>query len=328
MTFQILTLSGGGYMGLYTAAVLAEIEKQSGRQMFEMFDLFAGTSIGGIIALGLAAGKPAAEIRDAFVEDGKKIFGASAPARGLSKVLDIAASTISPRYGPYALKATIHRIVGVDTRMADLRRPTVVTAVNLTKGGPKVFKTGHHSRLVLDWRLSVTDVALATSAAPTYFPVHAIGNELFADGGVFANSPDLIAMHEAELFLEIPRNDIHVLSVGTTTTRFAMSHGVTEEMGIWQWVKDERLTNVIIGCQQALTDDMMRHQLGDRYVRVDRIQADSQRDELALDCASATATADLLAMASSSVAELSNNSYFRSMLKRTATDRPFINASL
>lgn len=60
MRFQVLSLSGGGYLGLYTAAVLAELEAQTGRRVVDMFDLLAGTSIGGIVALGLAAGVSAA----------------------------------------------------------------------------------------------------------------------------------------------------------------------------------------------------------------------------------------------------------------------------
>lgn len=328
MTFQILSLSGGGYLGLYTASVLAKLEEQSGRRIVDMFDLLAGTSIGGIIALGLAAGTSAAEIRDAFLENGEAIFGKRRPERNFVKLMKLMKGMVSPGYAAAPLKATIERVVGAETRMHHLRRPTIVSAVNLTKGGPKIFKTGHHPRLVLDWRLKVVDVALATSAAPTYFPIHAIEDELFADGGMFANSPDLVAMHEVEHFLEVQRTDIKMLSVGTTSTTFAMSNRMKREMGIVDWVWDERLTSVIIGSQQAITDDMMKHRLRDNYVRIDRTQADHQRVELALDCASDVAKADLQAMASNSVAELAGNETLRVMLRHMPADRPFINASL
>ncbi|MCE2891176.1 MAG: CBASS cGAMP-activated phospholipase [Hyphomonadaceae bacterium] len=328
MTFQILSLSGGGYLGLYTASVLATLEEQSGRKIVDMFDLFAGTSIGGIIALGLAAGTSAAEIRDAFIENGDAIFGRQRPERNLGKLAKMMRGMVAPGYSAGPLKATIERVVGTETRMHQLRRPTIASAVNLTKGGPKIFKTGHHPRLVLDWRLKVVDVALATSAAPTYFPIHAIQDQLFADGGLFANSPDLVAMHEAEQFLEVHRAEIKVLSVGTTSTAFAMSNSLKREMGIIDWVRDERLTSVIIGSQQAITHDMMRHLLGMNYVRIDRAQADHQRAQLALDCASDFAKADLQAMASNSVAELAGNETLSAMLKHVAIDRPFINASL
>ena len=81
MTFQILSLSGGGYMGLYTIAVLSELEDQIGRPLAGCFDLIAGTSVGGIIALGLAAEHPASNINDAFEEMGKAVFRSAVDER-------------------------------------------------------------------------------------------------------------------------------------------------------------------------------------------------------------------------------------------------------
>lgn len=329
MTFQILSLSGGGFLGLYTASVLAEIEAQTGRPLGASFDLIAGTSVGGIIGLGLSAGRSAAEIKQAFLDEGEKIFSASRPASGtLKSAARILTGLRKSRYDPAPLRRIVERIVGPATRMFDLRRPTIVTAVNLTKGGPKVFKTGHHPRFVLDWKLKLVDVALATSAAPTYFPIHQIGSELFADGGMFANSPDLIALHEAETFLDATRKDIRVLSVGTTTTAFTFSASAGRDLGSWGWMKNERLPRVMIGSQQALTDDMMRHLLGDRYVRIDRPQPPDQQCELALDCASPTAKQDLQSAATSSVAEISSNPTLRTMLTHEARAFTFVNASL
>jgi uncharacterized protein len=51
MAFQILSLSGGGYLGLYTAKVLAGLEEEMGGHTADHFDLIAGTSVGGIIGL-------------------------------------------------------------------------------------------------------------------------------------------------------------------------------------------------------------------------------------------------------------------------------------
>lgn len=327
MSFQILSLSGGGYLGLYTIAVLAKLEERTGRQAADFIDLFAGTSIGGILALGLARRVPAADIRDAFLDDGADIFGSSPKAKGLRKWIGMAGSLPSPRHDANALRLTIERIVGDTTLVKELHRPAVIPAVNLTKGGPKVFKTGHHANFKNDWRLRIVDVALATSAAPTYLPVHRIGNELFADGGLFANSPDAIAVHEAENFLHIASDEIRLLSIGTTTQSFAFSGGTSTAMGAWAWMKDERLSNAIIGSQQALTHEMMRHRFGDRYLRIDRSQARGQEADLALDCASSKAKATLLAMAEASFAEHSNNPALLAMLDHHAVDRPFINAS-
>lgn len=329
MVFQILSLSGGGFLGLYTASVLAEIEQRTGRSLADSFDLIAGTSIGGIIGLGLSAGRSAADIKQAFLDEGDKIFTSNRPA---SNFVSIGARILSglpkSRYDPAPLRSVIERIVGADARMSDLIRPTVIPAVNLTKGGPKVFKTGHHPRFTIDWKLKVVDVALATSAAPTYFPIHQIGTELYADGGMFANSPDLIALHEAETFLDVKREDVRVLSVGTTTTAFAFSASAGLKLGSYGWMKNERLPTVMIGSQQALTDDMMRHLIAERYVRIDRAQPPDQQSELALDCASPIAKRDLQSAAASSVADVSSNQMLRDMLNHVAPKFTFTNATL
>lgn len=328
MTFQILSLSGGGFLGLYTAAVLAELEERSGKRLCESFDLIAGTSIGGVIALGIASGRSAAGIRDAFIEYGPKIFPRPQPSTKLGWLAKFARNVAAPLYDPSPLRETIECILGSETRISDLTRPIVVPSVNLTKGGPKVFKTGHNARFVLDWQLKASDVALATSAAPTYFPAHRIGNELFADGGVFANSPDMIALHEAENFLGVRREDIRILSVGTTTTDFAMSSSLDTNLGVMGWMKNQRLTDVMIGSQQALADDMMKHVLGERYLRIDRRQGDEQRSELALDCATPNAISNLLSIAHASFAEVSANTQLRHMLAHTAPPFSFVNATI
>lgn len=328
MAFQILSLSGGGFLGLYTAAVLAELEERSGKRLSQCFDLFAGTSIGGIVALGLAAGRSASDIRDAFIEHGPKIFPNRPPKSKAGWFRRFAQNMPAPLYKPGPLRYTIEDIVGADTHMSDLIRPVVIPAVSLTKGGPKVFKTGHHERFVLDWRLKIADVALATSAAPTYFPAHRIGDELYADGGMFANSPDMIAMHEAEMFLGVQREDIHVLSVGTTSTDFAMSSALDPNMGVLGWMRNQRLTDVMIGSQQALIDDMMKHVLADRYLRIDRRQADEQRSVLALDVATPEAISNLQSLARSSFAEISADPRLRSLLEHDARPFTFVNAKI
>ncbi len=328
MSFQILSLSGGGFLGLYTAAVLAELEERSGRRLNECFDMFAGTSIGGIVALGLAAGCSASEIRDAFVEHGPHIFPKQPPRSKAAWFGRMVRNLPSPLYAPAPLRKTVEQIVGRDTLVSELVRPVVVPAVSLTKGGPKVFKTGHHQNFKLDWSLRVADVAMATSAAPTYFPAHRIGDDLYADGGMYANSPDMIALHEAQQFLGVKLDDIHVLSVGTTSTDFAMSAALDPNLGVLGWMRNQRLTDVMIGSQQALTNDMMRHVLGERYLRIDRRQADEQRAVLALDVATPAAITNLLSLASSSFADVSADPRLTALLRHDAVPFTFINAKI
>src|ERR1700722_15331694 len=72
--FQVLSLAGGGYRGLYTAQVIADLEEQLGAPIATRFDLIAGTSVGGILALALALEIPASRIVDLFTKHGQDIF--------------------------------------------------------------------------------------------------------------------------------------------------------------------------------------------------------------------------------------------------------------
>lgn len=304
MAFQILCLSGGGYMGLYTACVLASLEEHYDRPLLDHFDLIAGTSVGGIIALGLAHGTSAREIRDAFLQRGADIFTDQPPPQSrLRQTLGLRKNALTAKYDPAALRKTIVDLVGEETRIGELQHRVMIPTVNLTKGLPQVFKTSHHPTFIRDWRLKVVDVALATSAAPTFFPLHRIGGEMFADGGLYANAPDHLALHEAEHFLGQASGTVSVLSVGTTTSRFALSNAIGVNMGWMGWMDGQRLPNVMIAAQQENTNYMMRHRLGDRYLRIDQTQSKEQERSLALDVASPTAKHDLAALAEASVRE-------------------------
>lgn len=323
MAFQILCLSGGGYLGLYSAAVVAALEDHIGHPISESFDLIAGTSVGGIIAIGLGAGATAASIRDAFVENGPKIFSDRPPATGVGEKAELARSALSARYSQGPLRDTIEQFLDPNLTIGDLLTRVMVPAVNLTKGQPQVFKTAHHRTFVRDWRLRAVDVALATSAAPTYFPIHRIGGEMFADGGLYANSPDELALHEAEYFLEQKRADIRILSIGTTTSKFSFSNALRADLGWVGWMNGQRLTGAMIGSQQLNVDYMMRHRLGESYLRIDQVQSKEQERQLRLDVASETARKDLLGLAEASAREHLPKAALLEMLAHRAAPAQF-----
>jgi patatin-like phospholipase/acyl hydrolase len=71
---RILSIDGGGYLGLASAALLAEFERHFGVSCHDSFDLFCGTSTGAIIALALAADIPAAEVVALYERIGPVVF--------------------------------------------------------------------------------------------------------------------------------------------------------------------------------------------------------------------------------------------------------------
>lgn len=317
--FNILSLSGGGFLGLYTVSVLAGLEEATGAPIGRHFDLMAGTSVGGIIALGLAAEVPAATIKEAFERNGTAIFSdRPAPVTKLEVVRDLMRAARKPKYQADALRRTIAEIVGEGTRIGDLKHRVIVPAVNLTKGRPQLFKTPHHSTFRTDLYIPVVDVALATAAAPTYFPIAEIGDSLFADGGLYANSPDLMALHEAEHFLEQDVRFIHLLSIGTSTSQFSFAHAHGRQLGTLGWWSAQRLVNVIIASQQLSVDYMVGHRLQGRYLRLDAAQSKEQERHLALDVATEAAQKTIRGLASATVQSHINDPRLQSFLSHPA----------
>ncbi|MCU0548428.1 MAG: patatin-like phospholipase family protein [Leptolyngbya sp. Prado105] len=317
--FQILSLSGGGYLGLYQATILCELEEKAGKPIAQCFDLLAGTSIGGIIALALALEVPATQIRRAFEKHGQQIFSSrSAPRSTIAKLIDLSRFLFGAKYRQEGLRKALEEFIDPSALMGDLKHPIVVPTINLTKGSPQIFKTPHHIRFERDHRELVHKVALATSAAPTFFPLAQVGDEWFTDGGLYANMPDSIALHEAEHFLQIPIERISILSIGTTTSDFSFSHNVGRDLGILDWFYDTRLLSVSMSSQQAMTGYMLRHKLAERYVRIDSAQSAAQKQDLGLDIATSAAQSTLKGLACAALREAISNPELRLMLDHTA----------
>ncbi|MBY0544596.1 MAG: patatin-like phospholipase family protein [Gammaproteobacteria bacterium] len=307
--FQILSLSGGGYMGLYTACVLQEIEKQIGEPIGKYFDLICGTSIGGILALGVAFEKPAADMAESFIRHGEKIFP---PNRSLLQ------RVFSPAYCAVPLRKAVTEILCDNKRLGEALHPVLVPTLNLTKGAPQVFKTPHNERLKTDWLKNPVDIAMATSAAPTIFPLAEIDNNLYADGGLYGNAPDMMGVHEARFFFNIPEEQIHVLSVGTTNKSFSLGHSAGKNLGVVGWMQNFRLLRATMTSQQQLVHYMMGHMLEGRYMRIDTDQSEEQSKELGLDNASPEAISTLRGLATHSAQAASGKPEFAEFFKQLA----------
>lgn len=267
--FRILSLSGGGYLGLYTARVLAEIEARAGEPLGRRFDLIAGTSVGGIIALGLAFEVPMREVYAMFAQRGRDIFSPRAlPAGPVTRLLDMSRSVLGPKYSGAALYDALQaRFEG--RTLGEAKHNVVIPAVNVSAGTTKIFKTPHAPLSRGDESLFASDVAMATCAAPAYFPAFPIGNSLYADGGLFAVAPDQIALHEARHFMGVDPDGVRMLSVGTAVAGYRPSEKVLPDDGAVGWLSEGRLILTLMSAQQQHVQAMMTDLLGRRYLRID-----------------------------------------------------------
>jgi patatin-like phospholipase/acyl hydrolase len=165
------------------------------------------------------------------------------------------------------------------------------------------------------------DVAMATAAAPTLFELAEVGGNLYADGGLFANAPDLLALHEAEHFFSVPTDAVRILSIGTTTKSYSVSFGSGRQFGISDWMEDQRLFSVLISAQQQFVDQHMKHKLQDRYFRLDHEPPQEQTKDLGLDVATEAARKTLKALADKATTDVLGT-YLTAYLAHTPQLKP------
>ncbi len=315
---RVLSLNGGGVRGLFTISVLAEIERilvsKTGDDQIKIgdyFDLITGTSIGGVLALGLAAGKTARELEEFFYNNAPKIF----PYR-LGWINTIK-SLFSPIYSSTPLQESIAALIGNDITFNDLSRRVMIPTVNLSTGKPQFFKTPHNPNFNRDGRLKLIDAALATSAAPTYFSPHYCDDlkAYFADGGLVANNPSYIGLLEVLRdmktdFSGISHKNIYILNIGTVGEDYALSPNSLRRrwwlgrrywngyVGLWGAGKSLVLTTMT--ANQQLHKSMLLRELAlyhaeKNYVYLDEVIPNEAASDITLDNASESSLRNLLA---------------------------------
>lgn len=257
-----IALSGGGVGGLFSASALGYLEEKSGRKLFDDVKLFAGTSIGGILAIALANDVPPTKLIKLFREKSKKIFGN--PAR--LNWMKLRTTKHDPRF----LKEVIAEVLG-DIANKDItcsKRDVLVSAVDAHKNEIVWFSNIAGDENQVFRQAKIIDVAMATSAAPTYFPPHEIDGEFFLDGGIASNSPDLEALNFLAWHQGKPLESIRILSIGTGKTTFPKRFARREKPGGIAWLHKHRIIERLMNLQDSKSSAIAENLLGDRYCRI------------------------------------------------------------
>ncbi|UCG44517.1 MAG: patatin-like phospholipase family protein [candidate division WOR-3 bacterium] len=258
---KILSIDGGGIRGLIPAVVLAEIEKRTGKPVSELFDLIAGTSTGGILALGLTkpgpdgrAEYPAERLIQLYKDKGPRIFSSS-----IWHKIRSAGGLADERYPAKGIEEVLEEYFG-DARLKDSVTEVLVTGYEIERGSPWFFRR-RSARTKPGYDFDMKQVARATSAAPTYFEpirIEAEGRaEYYAvvDGGVYANNPAMCAYVDA--LASFPEaGDFLVLSLGTGTRQSPILYHDAKDWGLAGWAKP------ILGVVFDGVSDTVEYQLG------------------------------------------------------------------
>jgi patatin-like phospholipase/acyl hydrolase len=326
---RVLAIDGGGIRGIIPARVLVELERLGGRPVSDMFDLIAGTSTGGILALGLTVpgqdGSPRYAARDLlslYTDRGGEIFPGGGvptwrtrllgPSGGKNIGQDVWGSAqrigalfggnpkfaANARYFPGPLEAILKEFLG-DTPFGWASKPVIVPTYDMRASKPLVFRSvdfaGQPQPLM-------REVARATSAGPTYFPPARMTlggvERVLVDGGLAANNPAMFG-YTAALASASPK-EILMLSLGTGTKDEADPKDVTYDAirtRSWPRVGAGVFSAVMDGSSEA-QDQMLAGLLSaDDRRRYWRLQASLGSCNFAMDAADTNNVACLTAVA-------------------------------
>jgi predicted acylesterase/phospholipase RssA len=210
---NVLSIDGGGVRGVIPAVCLQLLEERTEKTVRELFDLVVGTSTGAILSLGLVVDEPlpgpiryrtARDMVGIYTDLSSRIF----PERWrVRKAVEFLPSFFyGYQYSPRPLEDSLREHFSTKV-LGNTFLPTLVTTVRAGYNKLRLFRSYR------DATVSVREVARATSAAPTYFPIAKIGDERLIDGGMAANNPSVVALAEAYSLFHGRR--INLVSLGT-----------------------------------------------------------------------------------------------------------------
>ncbi len=288
---RILSIDGGGIRGLIPALVLDAIEQELRQPIAQSFDLVAGTSTGGILAVGLttpgAAGRPKyspAALADLYRKEGGRIFRST-----LAHRLTSFFSLNGPKYDADGIEGVLQQYFG-EARLKDSLTDVLVTAYEIDQLRSPFFFSSRDAKRQATYDFPIRLVARATSAAPTYFPpLKLIANPgddhpyyALVDGGVFANNPAMCAYAEARASDTV--DDILIVSVGTGTHEDAIPYDRARGWGLLRWART--IIDVVFDGVADTVDYQLKQMLpilATGHLRYLRLQATLDRDETGMD---------------------------------------------
>jgi uncharacterized protein len=256
--FRVLSIDGGGIRGLIAARVIARLEElisaeaREERRLADCFHMFAGTSTGGLLALGLTVPDPrnparprmsGTDLVELYESEGPRIFGDR-----LHGLLSLG-GWIAPKHPEKRLADVLRERFG-DARLQDALRELLVTSYDMTEPGPHFFKRWR-ARESEGRDVAMVDVGLSTSAAPTYFPSHGLAGRALVDGGLFAANPAVAAVVEAlkrrdEEPRDLSTGDLLLVSLGTGQHETGHPQSRVRRWGRIGWILPRRQDPALI----------------------------------------------------------------------------------
>lgn len=263
---NVISFKGGGLRGVVSLVLLNALEKATGRKAFDLFDVFAGTSTGGIIAASLYIGIPTDIILESYIEMGRVVF------QGKNRL-----PVFSPKYDQEPLRKVLTNffdkyapgIVTLEDAYKQAHKHFVVPFVEISpRGKARIWHLVVGSTFEKkNMQIGLVDLILSTTAAPVFFaPYEGRG----IDPGLGLNNPSLLATAFMRGFF--PGGvDIRLLSIGTGTANLDLEISQRGAFGIYGWLRPTNtggtlLTRLVTDMTEQLTKGATKMFLGQENV--------------------------------------------------------------
>ena len=265
--YRILSIDGGGIRGIVTTVMMQRLQATPGLEGFlDKVDLIAGTSTGGLLALGIARGLGLDKIRNLYVNDGPEIFDDS----WLDDLLDLG-KLRGADYKIAPMRRVFKKVLGEETTLGQLRKRVLITAFDMDNEDADDLKRTWKPKLFHNFPGPGNDrdelaykVGMYTAAAPTYFP----SVDGYIDGGVYANNPAMCALAQTQdkRYRPTPSLDeVELLSLGTGSSLFFI-RGRTLDWGYAQWIRP--LISLMLDGISGIADYQCQQMLRKEYHRL------------------------------------------------------------
>jgi patatin-like phospholipase/acyl hydrolase len=270
----VLSINGGGIRGIAAAQFLKKLEDNIDEPLYKKFDMYAGTSTGSLIAAAIAYEKMSGkQLVDLYsYKNANKIMDKSI----VDDIFGIFQCV--PEYKSTGLKEIVDELVG-SKRMKDTEKDVIITAFDVSKFEPVVFKSFQNKKNIL-----LSEALCMSSAAPGYFsPVYSKEFDMWGiDGGMFANNPSDVAYASA-LKLYGKDSNIKILSIGTGHKKRDSNFGEeSENYGGIEWLQ-HGLVDIIFQAPILSTEYKMKtftEALGHGYIHIDGEIENTEMDDV------------------------------------------------
>jgi calcium-independent phospholipase A2-gamma len=263
---RILALDGGGVRGLLELEMLRRLEKDTGKRVFELFDLICGTSTGGYLAVMLGLKRYSIDECVERYHHIRQTFG------GQSAIFsEFKRFTVGQSHDHRGMEAFLQSDLGDDEMRYTAHSPKVFVvsaAVNMFPPQPYLFRNYEFageafstSEFLGTSKVKLWEAVRATTAAPTYHSPVTIGSQAFTDGAIIAQNPTCIALCEASLLWpSVPIDCVVSLGTGQLTIR------QMKQSSVMSWVR----TVLELALSPVLTHKFASTVIGpSRYFRFD-----------------------------------------------------------